>query len=33
LVLGDEKHAAEFWTAAGYEVQPEMDRFRTNLDD
>jgi ribosomal protein S18 acetylase RimI-like enzyme len=33
LVLGDEKHAVEFWTAAGYEVQPEMDRFRTNLDD
>jgi ribosomal protein S18 acetylase RimI-like enzyme len=33
LVLGDEKHAVEFWTAAGYEVQPEMDRFRTNLED
>ena len=33
LVLGGEAHAVEFWTAAGYEVQPEMERFRRNLDD
>ncbi len=32
LVLGDEAHAFEFWSAAGYDVQPEMERFRKNLE-
>jgi ribosomal protein S18 acetylase RimI-like enzyme len=33
LVIEDEEHAVEFWTAVGYSFQPGMDRFRKNLDD
>jgi ribosomal protein S18 acetylase RimI-like enzyme len=32
LVVVDEDHAVEFWTAAGYNFQPGMERFRKNLD-
>ena len=30
LVLQDEAHAVEFWTACGYAVQPEIGRFTKN---
>jgi ribosomal protein S18 acetylase RimI-like enzyme len=32
LVIEEEDHAVEFWTAAGYSFQPGMERFRKNLD-
>ena len=32
LVIEDEEHAVEFWTAVGYSFQPGMERFRKNLD-
>ena len=32
LVIENEAHAVEFWTAVGYDFQPGMERFRKNLD-
>jgi ribosomal protein S18 acetylase RimI-like enzyme len=30
MVLADEAHAVEFWTAVGYTLQPEISRFTKN---
>ena len=30
MVLKEEEHATEFWTAVGYELQPEISRYTKN---